>query len=206
MRKIIISLMMLAVLAIVGYFFASPYHTLYQIKTAVDQHDADAIVAVIDFPQVKSSVKEQLKSSMMANLANELPDDDMQMLGAMFAGAMVDGIVDVVVTPNAVTLLMDGKNINDELQKKLGGMANEHAANSQVATTEKQADSANQPSINSDDWDINTRYTGINNFAVDVMRTDKTTNEPITLLMQREGLFGWKVVDVKLPASLLKKP
>ena len=50
----------LLVLLIAGWWFASPYWVLYQVKQAVEENQLGKLSSYIDYPAVRQSLKSQL--------------------------------------------------------------------------------------------------------------------------------------------------
>ena len=98
----------------------------------------------------------------------------------MFATAMVDGVVDAVITPKAVELILDGKDIGKQLT--LGDTATPQTDTADTATAQ--------------DWQYDLDYQSLDRFGVTLT---KDNGKPVTVIMQRYGLFTWKIVDVRLP-------
>lgn len=180
MKKFLGAIVVVFILAFGGYYLASPYLTLYQLKFAVDAKDTAMLIDAVDFPQVKSSVKEQLKTKVAQEIPALDAADDGALLGAMFATAMVDGVVDAVITPKAVELILDGKDIGKQLVL------------SDTATP--QTDTAD--TATSHDWQYDLGYQSLDRFGVTLT---KDNGKPVTVIMARDGLFNWKIVDVQLP-------
>ncbi len=82
-----------------GWYFGSPRWTLYQMKAAAEAGDVEKLASYIDFPKLRSSLKEELKANAAAQLQKA---KGMEALGAMLAINMVDGLVDGMVTPSVL--------------------------------------------------------------------------------------------------------
>ena len=180
MKKLLAWVVIICALIFGGYYVASPYLTLYQLKSAVDAKDTATLINAVDFPQVKTSIKEQLKTKVAQELPALDAADDGALLGAMFATAMVDGVVDAVITPKAVELILDGKDIGKQLT--LGDTATPQTDTADTATAQ--------------DWQYDLGYQSLDRFGVTLT---KDNGKPVTVIMQRYGLFTWKIVDVRLP-------
>lgn len=193
MNKLIRFVVLFIALALVGYYFASPYHTLYNLKTAVEQKDAAAIVDTVDFVSVKSSIKDQVKTK----LNTELPDsnDNFAMLGAAFATVMVDSLIDHLVSPKSVELMVNGQDIGKQLsleniQNTITGKADHTGDNSAI--------NADGDSLaKTDELQFHPSYQSLNTFTVDIKKAN--ADKALTVVMERQGLFTWKIVDVRLP-------
>ncbi len=109
MNKRILIAVVAALFAI--YVAASPYITVYQMKSAAEHNDAEALSEYIDFPSVRQSLKDQMNATFIKEMErdSELKDNPFAALGAAFAGIMVDKVVDTYVTSPGITLLMSGQ-------------------------------------------------------------------------------------------------
>lgn len=194
------ALLFLVALGLAGYFFASPYVVLQQLKTAVDEKDAQTIIDHIDFEGLKSSVKSQLNAELQKqlpqmNLSEQNPqsfDDSAQLMGAMLAGAMINGIVDNVVSPNSIETLINTKDLGvnlNQAMKNLPQIAQNHA--------QQQTPPADNAAAHNDDWQIDTAYRSMNEFGVTLQRKD--SKKAATVVLSRDGLFDWKISGVELP-------
>lgn len=73
------------------YVVAAPYITVYQMRSAAERQDGEALSEHIEFPSVRQGLKDQMN--------------------AMFAKKMIDNgmMIDAYVTPSAITQLMAGE-------------------------------------------------------------------------------------------------
>src|SRR4051812_34947441 len=91
-----------------GLFIASPFYSAYRLFQGIQQQDIEAIKDGIDFPALRESVKEELNMQMSKNLAHEARENAFAVLGATFAGAIVDRMVEMMVTPQGIINLGQG--------------------------------------------------------------------------------------------------
>ena len=163
-----------ALALLVGWYAASPYIALHQMRSAAESKDAATLSEHIDFPAVKESLKASFSAAMMAEVTQSSQDDPFAGAGAALAIAMVGPMVDALVTPQAIAMLMQGEK--PELERY----------DVQVASTPRQ-----EPAVSYG-------YTGLNTFKVDV--SDKSDpNAKIGLRLKRHGLFSWKLTSVDMP-------
>jgi Protein of unknown function (DUF2939) len=99
----------LVIVALVGYAAVGPVITIYQIKSAVEQQDSEKLSEYIDFPTLRTNLKEQLNSEMMKQAATGLKDNPILALGLALSPKLVESIVDSFVTPSGISNLMAGK-------------------------------------------------------------------------------------------------
>lgn len=117
-KKIVGALVAIFVLIIGGYYYASPYLVLNSIKGAAQAGDSEKVSAYIDYPSVRQSFKDQMNAYMVKGMASK-ETDGWEALGAMIATTMVDKIVDAAVTPEGMTLMLQGKDFGDSLKPML---------------------------------------------------------------------------------------
>lgn len=175
MNKKILGSVLALVIAIVGYLYASPYLVLNSIKTAAQNGESEKVSQYIDYPSVRQSFKDQMNAMMMKEVQKQ-ENDGFAALGAMLASAMVDKMIDAVVTPEGMTLMLQGK----DLKQNVSGSENESSENKQEE---------HQP-------DYETSYTSFNNFQV--MIKDPNKSKEVKVLMVRDGL-SWKINKIVVP-------
>jgi hypothetical protein len=101
--------------AVVGVLFAiyvvgAPYLTVYQMRSAAENRDGEALSEHIDFPSVRQSLKDQMNAMMIKEMSkDEMKDNPFAAMGVAIAGVMVDKMVDAYVTPAGITQLMAGE-------------------------------------------------------------------------------------------------
>ena len=155
------------------YLYASPYLVLNNIKNAAEQGDADKLSGYIDFPSVKQSMKDQVKAAMVKELASSKEQDGFEALGTMLGAAMIDPLIDGLVTPDGVALMLQGQKLDFDLNND---------------TPEDKPKSKNE------DIDYKAGYLSFNRFKVQVIGADDP-NESIDVIMHRDWL-SWKVTSI----------
>ncbi len=155
------------------YLYASPYLVLNSIKNAAEQGDADKLSGYIDFPSVKQSMKDQVKAAMVEELAASDEQDGFEALGTMLAAAMIDPIIDGVVTPDGVALMLQGQKLDFDLRSN---------------TPE------DKPEAKNEDIDYKAGYLSFNRFKVEIIDADDA-DESLDVIMHRDGL-SWKVTRI----------
>ena len=160
------------VVVISGYFYASPYLVLNNIKSAVEVGDSEKLSAYIDYPSVRQGLKDQFKAKILNDVATD-KTNEWQALGAKFASTMIDKVVDTMVTPEGVTLLLQGKIFKDGLMSPM----NEDSQSSERLGK-------------SDKMETSTRYLSMNVFEISVKKPNQ--EKMLKVIMHRDGL-SWKV-------------
>lgn len=155
------------------YLYASPYLVLNIIKNAAEQGDADKLSGYIDFPSVKQSMKDQVKAAMVEELAASDEKDGFEALGTMLAAAMIDPIIDGMVTPDGVALMLQGQKLDFDLNND----------------TPK-----NKPKAKNEDIDYKASYLSFNRFKVQIIDANDP-DESLDVIMHRDWL-SWKITRI----------
>lgn len=100
MKRWILALAILLVVAGGGWLWGSPYLTLLQLKKAADARDLAAISARIDFPAVRADLKVQLRERLARREGSAL-----DRLGAAVAERFADPVVNAAITPEGMRAL-----------------------------------------------------------------------------------------------------
>ena len=104
----LIAALAVAVVAAVGYAYASPYVALGRLKSAIDARDAQAISAYVDFPALRISLKQQLTGELMRRIDAKRQDNPFAAIGALIGSALIGPLVDAYATPQGVAAVMSG--------------------------------------------------------------------------------------------------
>lgn len=98
-------------------------------------------------------------------------------LGAMMASTMVDKMIDAMITPEGMTLMLQGKDLK--------GTLSNGSDDPQVSEAKEEP----KP-------DYSSRYTSMNDFEVVIKDQDKA--KEVKVMMVRDGL-SWKVNKIVVP-------
>lgn len=158
------------------YIVASPYITVYQIKSAAESHDGEALSEHIEFSSVRQNIKEQMNAMIEKKMAEDenMKDNPFSGLASLFAEKMVDRMVKVYITPGGITQLMAGEK-------------------PQVKTVEEGAkvDVASRTPLS----DPSMSYASLSKFVVKVKGYDGKVGK---FILRRRGI-GWKVTEIIIP-------
>nr|WP_249176820.1 DUF2939 domain-containing protein [Burkholderia cenocepacia] len=100
--------LVVAVLATLGYAYASPYVALGRLKSAIDARDAQAISEYVDFPSLRISLKQQVTEELMRRIDAVKKNNPFAVIGALIGSALIGPLVDAYATPEGVAALMSG--------------------------------------------------------------------------------------------------
>lgn len=220
--KKIIGFIVFMLLLIVGWFFASPYYTVYQLKNAYDSHDADMINSHINFPSVQADIKTQLNPVLVKKVQTLTQSPIAKLLNIQvneneMVEKLVTQAVDNSVTPDTVksvittqgnvsslnnnvkllggltAVAMDKIKLNPETLADLATAQNTEELNQKLLKQLKASDMAK--GAKSGDNKPTASYCGINYFEVNT----QVQGYPLKVEMARQGFSTWQIVKIKLP-------
>ncbi|MCG3203137.1 MAG: hypothetical protein NFCOHLIN_03056 [Gammaproteobacteria bacterium] len=163
-----------ALLAAVGaWFYMTPYSAYSAMAKAAENRDATTLARYVDFAALKESVKANLGARFGAHVVRQGESDPAAALGAAFASALINPMVEAMVTPDSLTAM-----IRNGVPPSGDAAGNPAAAESRTETTRG--------------------YEGFNRFVVKVRQLDRD-REPVVFVFHREGLISWKLSAMRLP-------
>lgn len=177
----ILSIMLVVALAILtSWTYYSPYYTVKQLQAAAVAGDAVALNQYVDFPALRESIRGQMTVAMNSKLA-ELKDNPFAALGAMMATAMINSMVDAMITPSAIAAAMTKGQRPSPIRTSDVG---------------KDPSPGQQPAQETPKQPVKFkyRYVGINRFEITGVSEDPA-ERPIKMTLLRDG-FGWKLVAI----------
>lgn len=216
LKFILITLIVVAI----AVFAGSPYYTAYQLKQAYDANDGTALASHINFDQLQPNIENQL-TSKFSNTLQQYPL--VAQLGGdalnQAANEFISSAVSNAVTADNVTRLIDTQGQANQATKELAA-AWAIASNKvnlrelvqdiivqrgdiqaviqnqmQQVITQQSGELQQHVESGEDSSKPKLSYCGINCFTI----SGQVKGYPLTLEMTREGLIGWKVVNVVLP-------
>ena len=173
-----------------AYYAASPWLTINKLKQAFEKKDTRQIEKIVDFPELREDFKEVAKATVMKNAAKELEGNPFAALGMMMANALIDPLIDSVISPAGLQALLS----TGEMSVQPSDVLNENNSwSSKESTTEEFKP---RP-----DLSVKMNYTDLNEFKIE-LSNKKVIAEPISLFMEREGFADWKVTGIDIPQSI----
>ena len=157
------------------YFVLSPLLTVYQMRSAAERRDGEALAEHVEFPAVRQDLKDQLNVALGMSMAEEMEDNPFAVLGGLLGGVIIDKMVDAYVTPAGITQLMQGE-VPEESSTGDGSMGEPR---------ERPFEGARY------------RYEAWNRFSVTVMDDD---GDEVKFTLRRRGI-GWKLTGIRLPLA-----
>lgn len=181
-----VGLGVLAALVIAGYF-ASPILALQGLTAAAKAGDKARLESAVDFPAVREGLKSQLKASMTRKLEEDpkLRDNPFAAFGQMLLVGVVDKAVETYATPDAIANMV----ATNEPPKNIG------------ATPGGPVVEQPQPEVKKakSDTEVHYGYVDLDHFRATYRDRKDGDQEPFGLVLERRGLFKWKLVKIELP-------
>lgn len=176
-------------LAFGAYVYVSPYLAIYSFRSALESKDPSGASEYIDFPAVRSSLKEQIKVGLGKKILGEYSDDPFAFLGMAIVNPLIDGVVDTTVTPSGLRMLF---------------YEGELSQTDQISEVSGKKEPTKTHSANSDDSDQRSsfeyHYTSYNSFVNS--NYIKDTDAKVAGIWRRKGLVDWKLTSIELPDGI----
>ncbi|NPT58981.1 DUF2939 domain-containing protein [Paraburkholderia elongata] len=200
-RPLIVTLIVIAVIAALGFGYASPYMALNNLKRAADARDVQTVNEYVDFPALRESLKQQVTGLLTRRIEAHGNGNPFAAIGAMIGVALIGPLVDAYATPDGVAALLNGMPPRgnpgerppvppaaaapaSEPAPPVAGNTANGAANSENNATPPQPPQTTAG------------YRGLNEFVVTYQHG--TGDARYSAILRREGLFTWKLAAVNL--------
>lgn len=177
MKKSILTLVGLLIIGFASYAISGPYLAIHGIKSSIKENDHDRLSTYVEFNLLRKNLKEQFNAVMLKETNKDTKNNPFAMMITGFASQIVDGLVDVYLTPSAVALLLDGER---------------------PAYTTRPSSTETNPTENKRTEPLKeyrTKFVSTDRFYV---YTKGAQGEEITIVLQRFGL-EWKITNIILP-------
>lgn len=164
--------------AVVLFYAASPYYSVWRFGEAVRSHDVQALAARVDFDSVRTSLKKQLRDHFLGAM-NEKQKERLTEFFRTSVNDPLDQLLDAYITPEGLAALIS----NPGPVKNASSLSSLPSLDRSVAQI---------------DWSRfeHAFFTGPTDFAVD--------HEDIKLRFRFNGA-GWKLHALDLQLSPAKK-
>lgn len=213
--RLAIAAVVLLMVAVLGYAYASPYIVLDRLKHAADARDAETVNAYVDYPALRVSLKQQVTELLMRRIDAQKHGNPFAVIGAMIGAALIGPLVDAYATPDGVAAILNGMPPRGQPGERPppaagtsagapngdpGSTASTAPSTAQTPTTPAtpqtppQATQA-QPAPPQPPQ-TTAGYRGLNEFVVTYQHGVGDTR--YTAILRRDGLFSWKLSAVDL--------
>jgi Protein of unknown function (DUF2939) len=159
-----------------GGIYYAPYLTLNNMRNATENQNVDALSNEINFPELRLSIKQSVKTQVLRHVAESEPSSDQQpTMTPELVEKMVSPMVDKIITPEGLDQIIHNK-----------------VPGTKINLANLEQDIAKS--------DIKMGYESIDRFVVHI--TDKVDqSKDVSLILKRSGL-AWKLAGI----DISKKP
>lgn len=181
------------------YILALPYITVYNIKAAVEARDGIALADHVDFVSVRQSLKDQMNAMFLEEMSSsKMKDNPFAALGMVFAGTMIDKMVDAYITPSGMAQLMSGEHPDDSQSSNKNATPSQNSKSSNKNAMPSQNSKSDHSSANQKPLSNATMsYQSLSRFEILVEKEHKNGAK---IIMRRNGL-EWKITEIILPKN-----
>ena len=203
-RPLIVTVLVIVVVAVLGYAYASPYLALDRLKRAADERDAQTVSEYVDYPALRESLKDQIAGLLTRKIQARANGNPLAALGAMIGVALIGPLVDAYATPDGVAALLNGMPPRGDPTQRppvppdapANAPANAPAGSADSTPTAPAPATAGSPTTPPQPPQTTAAYRGINEFVVTYQHGVGDTR--YAAILRREGLFAWKLAAVDL--------
>ena len=192
-RSFATALVVVILVAALGFVYASPYIALNRVKRAADARDAQTVNEYVDFPALRASLKEQIAALLTRRVDIQKSGNPLAIIGAMIGAALVGPLVDSYATPDGVAAILNGippRGEPGERPPQPGDGASAATANTPASgVTTAQQPPREPPQTTAGYRDLNTFVVTYQHGAGDAR---------YSAIFHRNGLVSWKLVAVDL--------
>ncbi|WP_091996399.1 DUF2939 domain-containing protein [Paraburkholderia lycopersici] len=187
-KPVAITVAAVAIVALLGYAYASPYIAVNRMKAAADARDAATLNQYVDYPALRVSLKQQVGDMLQRRIGAQHSSNPLLILGAVIGAALIGPLVDAYATPDGVTALLNGMPPT--------GKPGERPQATPPASEAPPAPAASGNGTPEPRPVTTASYRGLNEFALTWDRSN--TGEHYAAILRRHGLFSWKLSAVEL--------
>jgi len=204
-RPLLIALIVIVVIAVLGYGYASPYLALDRLKRAADARDVATVNEYVDYPALRDSLKLQVSGLLTRRLGHS--GNPLAAIGAMIGVALIGPLVDAYATPDGVAALLNGMPPRGEPgERPPPPPAPPASSTDNAANAPAPAPAPAQPPVPGSAASNNATppqppqttagYRSFNEFVVSYQHGVGDTR--YSAIFTRQGLFSWKLSAVDL--------
>jgi hypothetical protein len=170
-RNRLAALPLLALFATAAWLYFTPHLTLIRLQKAAESGDAVALERMVDFPALRTSMKDNVRSSVSRRISRD--GGALAVIGGMVAGVLADPVADAAVTPAGIAALTRGR------------------------TPAEQSDEDAAPAPRDPRLRIDRGYEDLSTFSVRYVNRE-SGREHLALLLGRSGIAGWKLEGIRV--------
>ncbi|BCQ23203.1 DUF2939 domain-containing protein [Caballeronia sp. NK8] len=193
-RSVVAALVVLILVAALGFIYASPYIALDRVKRAADARDAQTVNQYVDFPALRASLKEQVAALLTRRVDIQKSGNPLAIIGAMIGAALVGPLVDSYATPDGVAAILNGIPPRGDPGER-PPQAGNGGASASAADAPASGVTAAQPAPKAPPQ-TTAGYRSLNTFVVTYQHG--AGDARYSAIFRRDGLVSWKLVAVDL--------
>lgn len=160
-----------------GAYLGSPYWAARQLFAAAGSGNVDQIEAAVDFPAVRESLKGQLTIALTEKFEEDQGDNPFKGLGTLLMPTIVQHTIDTFITPDGIAEIVK----RGQLERKKGKSA------------------APEPDLS---YDYGWR--SLDRFGITIRAKDVPVERAPVIVLERRGLFTWKMIRLQVPKNMIK--
>ena len=185
MSRGLLALVVLAIVVVGAVYIGSPFYAFHELKAAAEAGDRERLEAMVDFPAVREDLKRQVDSGAvkLARRASGVGYPIAAVIGALGA-ALGDSAIDRLVTPDSIGAMI-----------RFGETSRGHHKHHAEAAT---AAGDTTPTAPESRTVVHYGFLTPDRFRVSVAPA-ADTDHPIDLILERHGLFSWRLEAIQLP-------
>ncbi|WP_277187612.1 DUF2939 domain-containing protein [Caballeronia sp. BR00000012568055] len=191
-RYVLTTFVVLLIVAALGFVYASPYIALDHVKKAADARDAQTVNEYVDFPALRSSLKEQIAALLTRRVDIQKNENPLAIIGAMIGAALVGPLVDSYATPDGVAAILNGIPPHGDPGER--PPAPEANANAEAPVASSGATTAQETPKQPPQ--TTARYRSFDTFVVTYQHG--AGDARYSAIFHRNSLVSWKLVAVDL--------
>ncbi|WP_321936792.1 DUF2939 domain-containing protein [Paraburkholderia sp. J8-2] len=204
-KPVAITVALAMIVGALGYAYASPYIAVKHMKAAADARDAATLNEYVDYPALRLSLKQQVGEMLHRRIEGQHSSNPLLILGAVIGAALISPLVDAYATPEGVAALLSGMpptgKPGDRPHAPPPTESSEQSAESAQSAQSAQSAPSPAPAASGNPAPearpvTTAGYRGLNEFALTWERGN--TGEHYAAILQRHGLFSWKLAAVEL--------
>lgn len=181
----------IAIVAIAGYWYWSPFLAVRQLQAAAQKRDADAFNERVDYPKLRESLKGQFSAMMAEQMAvTRDSSNPFAALGTMLGLAVANQFVDAMVRPETVMRAMQDGQLSPKTKQPSGAPSSEKP---EAAKAESQED---KPKWSYERKNVDKLIA----YATDSKKPDVPNQQKFGMVFERNGFANWKLTEFRLPA------
>ncbi|MDR7134484.1 hypothetical protein J2X06_001668 [Lysobacter niastensis] len=173
------ALLVIALLAALGWLAAGPFMTVNAIREAIQAEDTAALSEHIDFPVLRQNLRAQVEDHLARRAGPDMQNNPWAAIALGLANSAIGGTVDALATPAGIGAVLQGR----VLLHRLSG--------SGIDRNDSLAHTAPPDPLR----DARYRFESPSRFTATVHSGD---GDPVVFVLHRRGL-RWKLDDIRLP-------